>query len=200
MISPYALPLVAAASPRIVGMGAYRAGQASKPVSEIGGIYGETSSRNGTGVFPSWPSVQRVETMTDQQQLFCREYLVDRNATAACKRAHYSERSAYCTSSRLMARPGIKAYIAELDSNLKSEHILDATETLKRISKEAMDVENRPGDRLKALELLAKHHALLVERHEVGGPGDFVKLTDDEIDAEIMALGEQRQAAKPMVN
>ena len=29
MISPYALPLVAAASPRIVGMGAYRAGQAS---------------------------------------------------------------------------------------------------------------------------------------------------------------------------
>ena len=35
MISPYALPLVAAASPRLVGVGAYRAGQASSPLAEI---------------------------------------------------------------------------------------------------------------------------------------------------------------------
>ena len=69
-------------------------------------------------------------------------------------------------------------------------------------------------DRLKALELLGKHWGLFVERHEVGGPGDFVKLTDAEIDAEIMALGAHRlgmsdaeiaavimaQAAKPLVN
>ena len=53
-------------------------------------------------------------------------------------------------------------------------------------------MENPPRDRLKALELLAKHWGLLVERHEVGKPGDFVKLTDEEIDAEIMALGAQR--------
>ena len=35
MISPYALPLVAAASPRIVGTAAYRAGQASSPLAAI---------------------------------------------------------------------------------------------------------------------------------------------------------------------
>ena len=141
-----------------------------------------------------------MASLTDQQQLFCSEYLTDRNATAAAIRAGYSKVSARCTSSRIMAKPKIKAHIAALDSKIKSKHVLSAIETLERISREAVDVENRPRDRLKALELLAKHHALLVERHEVGGPGDFAPLTDDEIDAEIMALGEQRQAAKPTIN
>ena len=135
--------------------------------------------------------------MTEQQKNFCREFLVDRNATAAAIRAGYSKVSSRCTSSRIMARPDIKARIADLDSKLQSKHILSATETLEHISEEATDLGNRPGDRLKALELLAKHHGLLIERHEVGKPGDFVKLTDEEIDAEIMALGAQRQAAKP---
>ena len=138
--------------------------------------------------------------MTEQQKLFCREYLVDRNAAAAAIRAGYSKVSSRCTSSRIMARPDIKARIADLDSDLHSTHILSATETLERISAEAADLGNRPGDRLKALELLARHHGLLVERHEVGGPGDFVKLSDDEIDDEIMALGAQRQDAKLTVN
>ena len=138
--------------------------------------------------------------LTDQQELFCREYLVDHNASAAAKRAGYSPTSAGPTSSRIMARPAIKAFIAELDSEIKSEHILSATETLERISREAVDMHHRPADRLKALELLAKHHGLLVERHEIGKPGDFVKLSDEEIDAEIMALAEQREAAKPLVN
>ena len=86
-----------------------------------------------------------------------------------------------------MAKPKIKAYIAELDRKIESKHILSATETLERISREAMDMKSRPADRLKGLELLAKHHGLLIERHEVGKPGDFAPLTDDEIDAEIMA-------------
>ena len=137
--------------------------------------------------------------VTDQQQLFCREYLVDRNATAACIRAGYSKRSAPCTSSRIMARSEIKACIAELSLKIESKHILSATETLERISAEATNMRNHPRDRLKALELLAKHHALLVERHEVGKPGDFVKLSDAEIDEEIMDLGAQREAAKPLV-
>ena len=138
--------------------------------------------------------------ITDQQKLFCREYLVDGCATQAAIRAGYSKTSAAPTSSRIMRRPEIKAVIASLSLEIKSKHILSVTETLERISAEAVNMRHRPADRLKALELLAKHHGLLVERHEVGKPGDFVKLTDDEIDDEIMALGAQRQDAKLVVN
>ena len=128
-------------------------------------------------------------TTTDQQKLFCREYLVDRNATAAAIRSGYSKKSANTTGSRMMAEGKIKTLIGVLDRKLRSAQILSATETLERISAEAIDMDNPPKDRIKALELLAKHHGLLVERHEVGKPGDFVKLSDEEIDAEIMALG-----------
>ena len=141
-----------------------------------------------------------MPSITEQQKLFCREYLEDRCAAHAAIRAGYSKRSATCTASRIMRRSEIKAYIAELDLKIKSEHILTATETLERISDEAVNMRHRPADRLKALELLAKHHGLLVERHEVGKPGDFRKLSDAELDAEIMALAEQREAAKPLVN
>ena len=141
-----------------------------------------------------------MKGLTDQQQLFCREYLSDRCATQAAIRAGYSKTSAAPTSSRIMARPEIKALIASLDLEIKSKHILNGQETLERISAEAVNMRHRPADRLKALELLAKHHGLLVERHEIGKPGDFVKLTDDEIDDEIMALGAQRQDAKLVVN
>ena len=138
--------------------------------------------------------------LTDQQKLFCREYLVDRCAAHAAIRAGYSKTSATCTASRMMAKSKVKAYIAELDLKIQSTHILSVTETLERISAEAVNMRHRPADRLRALELLAKHHGLLVERHEVGKPGDFVKLSDAELDAEIMALAEQREAAKPLVN
>ena len=141
-----------------------------------------------------------MASLTDQQKLFCREYLSDGCATQAAIRAGYSKTSATCTSSRIMRRPAIKAFIAELGLEIKSKHILSITETLERISAEAVNMRHRPADRLKALELLAKHHGLLVERHEVGKPGDFVKLSDAELDAEIMALAEQREAAKPLVN
>ena len=146
------------------------------------------------------PRAKNSGALTEQQKLYCREYLVDRNATAAAIRAGYSATSANTNSCRMMKSTKIKLHIGLLDKKLKSEHILSATETLERISREAMDMENSPKDRLKALELLAKHHGLLVERHEVGGPGDFVKLSDAEIDAEIMALGAQRELAKPLVN
>ena len=138
--------------------------------------------------------------MTEQQELFCREYLVDRCGTQAAMRAGYAERSAKTTACRMLALDRIKVYIARLDSEIKSQHILSAIETLERISAEACNMKNPPKDRIKSLELLAKHHGLLVERHEVGKPGDFVKLSDAEIDKEIMELAKQREAAKPMVN
>ena len=138
--------------------------------------------------------------LTEQQKLFCREYLVDRCATAAAIRAGYSERSANTNSCRMMASPKIKLHIGLLDRKIKSDQLLSATETLERISEEAVNMDASPRDRLKALELLGKHWGLFVERHEVGGPGEFVKLSDAEIDAEIMALAAQRQDAKPLVN
>ena len=146
------------------------------------------------------PRAKNSGKLLEQQKLFCREYLVDRNATAAAIRAGYSKQSANTNSCRMMKSTKIKLHIGLLDRKIKSDQLLSATETLERISEEAVNMDAAPRDRLRALELLAKHWGLLVERHEVGGPGEFVKLSDAEIDREIMALGALREAAKPLVN
>ena len=42
-------------------------------------------------------------------------------------------------------------------------------------------------DKIKSIELLGKHFGMFIERHEIGKPGDFDKLTDEELDARIRA-------------
>ena len=51
--------------------------------------------------------------MTPKQECFCREYLVDLNATAAALRAGYSERTAKQQGSRLLTNVDVQAAIAE---------------------------------------------------------------------------------------
>ena len=41
----------------------------------------------------------------------------------------------------------------------------------------------RLWDKNAALNTLAKHLGLLIDRHEVGAPGDFTQMTDDELKA-----------------
>lgn len=47
------------------------------------------------------------------------------------------------------------------------------------------DVEFKPKEATRALELLGKDIGMFVERHEVGDPGTFDGLTDDEIRREL---------------
>ncbi len=51
--------------------------------------------------------------LTEKQERFVAEYLVDLNATAAAKRANYSERTAYSMGQRLLKKVEIQAAIQE---------------------------------------------------------------------------------------
>ena len=55
-----------------------------------------------------------ADGLTVKQALFCREYILDRNASAASVRAGYSPKNSNVTGSRLLANVGIKAVISRL--------------------------------------------------------------------------------------
>lgn len=42
-----------------------------------------------------------------------------------------------------------------------------------------------------ALRTLAQMGGHLIERHEVGGPGDFARMTEEELNAEMITIGER---------
>lgn len=79
-----------------------------------------------------------------KQEMFCKEYLVDLNATQAAIRAGYSERTASATASRLLANVNVLARVKELKAKRAEELELDAYWVLKRlkdISDRAMQAE-----------------------------------------------------------
>lgn len=49
--------------------------------------------------------------LTEKQQLFCDEYLIDLNATQAAIRAGYSERTATAQAARLLTNVNVQTYI-----------------------------------------------------------------------------------------
>ncbi len=82
--------------------------------------------------------------MTDQQQLFADQYLVDLNATQAALRAGYASISARSQASQLLRIPEIASYIKEKRSEISLNTQLDIEWALNRykdISDRSMQAE-----------------------------------------------------------
>lgn len=134
--------------------------------------------------------------LTDKQQRFVEEYLIDLNATQAAIRAGYSENTARAIGAENLTKPDIAAAIAALKADrserteVSADYVLTSiVETMERC-KQASPVTYKNGDRvmvttpdgeiapawtfnaagvLKGAELLGKHLALFTEKLEHSG-------------------------------
>lgn len=107
--------------------------------------------------------------LTDRQQRFVLEYLLDLNATQAAKRAGYSARRARQEGSRLLGRPDVQAAILDAKRARAERAELDADWVLKNLVAEALDrgEGSTHGGRVRALELLGKHLGIFEDRCRV---------------------------------
>ncbi|EEM1817977.1 terminase small subunit [Salmonella enterica subsp. enterica] len=79
--------------------------------------------------------------LTDKQEMFCREYLVDLNATQAAIRAGYSEKTAPVIGSENLTKPNVQDRIAELKGERNAKVEIDAAYVLRRLVEiDQMDV------------------------------------------------------------
>jgi phage terminase small subunit len=74
--------------------------------------------------------------LTDKQEAFCREYIVDFNATQAAIRAGYSEKTAKDIGCQNLAKLNISEKIAELSSKVVQKHDV----TIERIIQEYANI------------------------------------------------------------
>ncbi|WP_200781116.1 terminase small subunit [Klebsiella oxytoca] len=88
--------------------------------------------------------------LTDKQEMFCREYLIDLNATQAAIRAGYSAKTANRTASENLSKPDIKSRIAELKSQRNDLVGINATYVLNRLVEidqmDVLDILNSTGE------------------------------------------------------
>ena len=79
--------------------------------------------------------------LTDKQDMFCREYLIDLNATQAAIRAGYSAKTANRTASENLSKPDIQSRIAELKAKRNEDVSINAQYVLNRLVEiDQMDV------------------------------------------------------------
>lgn len=81
--------------------------------------------------------------LNDQQQLFCREYIVDFNGTQAAIRAGYSPKTAAATASRLLNNVNTQAFLNTLRSEREKRTNITADRVVEQLAKIAfMDVKS----------------------------------------------------------
>lgn len=127
--------------------------------------------------------------LTDNQQAFCDEYMLDRNATRAYKAAYphvKNDDTARACGSRLLAKANVSEYIARQEDAFHSESIASASEVRQFLTSvmrgeptEQVPIfvdkglqeltEARPGMsvRVKAAELLGKVMGLFSDQVSV---------------------------------
>jgi phage terminase small subunit len=123
-------------------------------------------------------------TLTAKQTAFCREYLIDFNATQAAIRAGYSPRTANEQGARLLAKASLQVEIRRLvDERAKRVEVSadfvvrTLVENVQRSMQAVpvLDVDGNPVGEYryngavvnKALELLGRHLGMFTDRQEI---------------------------------
>lgn len=119
--------------------------------------------------------------MTAKQRLFCDEYIIDFNATQAAIRAGYSKKTAGAMGAENLTKPVIQECIKQRTEEADAQRVASGNEVLEYLTSvmrgddEAEIVVVADGipcvegysdqrNRIKAAELLAKSHGLMVQR------------------------------------
>lgn len=112
-----------------------------------------------------------ADGLTAQQAAFCREYLVDGIASKAAVRAGYSPAGSRAQSSLLLTKPNIQSVINRLKAERAVRTETESDWVLRRLKIEAELETSRhnSSSRLKALELIGKHHKMFTDKTEVSG-------------------------------
>jgi phage terminase small subunit len=115
--------------------------------------------------------------LTPKQKRFVEEFVIDRNATAAYKRAGYTvknDNSAAASSCALLRNPKIAAEIEAKIARVSVKAEITVEMVLAGLHREATNFDegsSSPSARARSWELLGKHLGMFIERQEHTGKG-----------------------------
>ena len=126
--------------------------------------------------------------MTDKQQRFIDEYMIDLNATQAAIRAGYSPKTAEVIGNQLLKKTLVSNEILKRKAKLSSVANWTAADVLKRLARLA-DEGYKDSDKIKALELIGRHIGMFQDKVELSGG---VRIDPESVKAIVEGFRSQR--------
>jgi phage terminase small subunit len=147
--------------------------------------------------------------ITDRQQRFVEEYLVDLNATQAAIRAGYSAKTAASQGERLLRNVEISAALTAAQAvrskrtEITQDYVLDNLRSVVERCMQAEAVLDREGQPTgeftfnaaganKGLELLGKHLGMFVNKIEINSTRYVVRMPEPAPDVDTWLAQSQR--------
>jgi phage terminase small subunit len=108
--------------------------------------------------------------LSPMQLAFAKEYTVDHNGTAAAMRAGYSIKFADRQAHVLMRHRGVRAMIDHLTLSKEAKLVsISPDYVIQKVTEIVTKADAKDGDKLRGLELLARHLGMFIERQEITG-------------------------------
>lgn len=121
-----------------------------------------------------------AKRLTDKQQRFADEYLIDLNATQAAIRAGYSVKTATEQAARLLTNVKVQEYIQKRQNKLQANTGITQEKVLAELAAIGFSVstdfapngiplinaEHKTSSKIKALELIGKHIGMFEQKNE----------------------------------
>lgn len=122
--------------------------------------------------------------LSPRQARFCEEYIVDFDATAAYIRAGYSPNAAMQGAANLRKNEGVLAYIEYLSLSKQAKIVsVNPDYVLQKVTEIISKADTKDGDKLRGLELLARHLGMFIDRTEITGKdGEAIRVEQQQIE------------------
>lgn len=126
------------------------------------------------------------KALTPRQLMFCKEYIVDFNGTAAAIRAGYATQYADRQAHQLIKNAGVMRYIEHLTLSVAAKTIsVDADYIMQGIVGIIQKAEGKDGDKLRGYELLARLKGLFIDKTEISGKdGEAIQVEQRRVQEE----------------
>ena len=124
-----------------------------------------------------------ADKLTDKQQRFVEEYLIDLNATQAALRAGYSEKNADKIGSELLGKTRVAESVAEAQGKISKRTKVTVDRVVTGLLKEAENTDDGAthSARVAAWAHLGKHLGIFVEKVEQNVTVKYQKIVKEYV-------------------
>lgn len=130
--------------------------------------------------------------LSPRQRRFAEEYIFDFTGNKAAIRAGYATKYADQQASLLLRHKGVAAYIDHLSQTKESKIVsINPEYVIQKVTEIVTKDGARDGDKLRGLELLARHLGMFIDRTEItGADGGAIEIEQRKIEEDARSVND----------